>query len=63
MKHIEIIWEVRGKRRKLIGFRAFYNGFEIGTFDYRDQAQEALDNFALDELAVMGSAVLGRQVA
>lgn len=60
MKHIEAIWEVKGRRRKLIGFRAFYNGFEIGEFKYRDEAQAALDTFAYDELAVVGSVVLGR---
>ena len=37
-----------GKRRKLIGFEAKYNGEVIGTFETRDKAQAELDRIAFE---------------
>jgi hypothetical protein len=61
-KRIEAIFQTIGKRRKLIGYRAAYDGFVISAvlFPTYRAAEDALDTFALDELATMGAAVLAR---
>ena len=48
MKEITTLFETIGKRRKLIGFEAKYNGEIIGTFDSRDEAQAELDRIAYE---------------
>lgn len=48
MKEITTLFETIGKRRKLIGFEAKYNGEIIGTFDTRDEAQAELDRIAYE---------------
>jgi len=50
MKEITTLFETIGKRRKLIGFEAKYNGEIIGTFDTHAEAEAALDRFVYDEL-------------
>jgi hypothetical protein len=62
MKEITPVFEKVGKRRKLRGYRATFDGFSISTIlfrSYRD-AQDALDAFALDELAAAGAHILAR---
>jgi hypothetical protein len=51
MKLITPIFELIGKRRRLVGFDASYNGFIIGRFDDRDAARAALDAYVYEELA------------
>lgn len=51
MKEIKAVFETIGKRRKLIGFDAFYGDHLVGRFDDRAAASAALDAYAYDELA------------
>lgn len=55
MKEITTLFETIGKRRKLIGFEAKYNGEIIGTFDTRDEAQAELDRIAYELAGVLCS--------
>jgi hypothetical protein len=48
MKEIKPIFEARGKRQKLVGFEAIYNGFVVGIFDNRERARFELDRFAYE---------------
>ena len=50
MKEITTLFEKVGKRTKLVGFEARYDGEIIGTFDTRDAAQAALDQAAYELL-------------
>jgi len=50
MRTIEIIFETRGKRRFLVGFRAFYNGHEVGEFETAREAGLALDAYVFEGL-------------
>jgi hypothetical protein len=62
MKEITPVFEKVGKRQKLRGYRATFDGLSISTIlfsSYRD-AQDALDAFALDELAAAGAHILAR---
>ena len=61
MKEITTLFETIGKRRKLIGFEAKYNGEIIGTFDTRDEAQAELDRIAYELAAVLAHRELPRQ--
>ena len=45
MKTITPIFETRGKRRRLVAFRACYDGFEIGEFDTAREAERAIDEW------------------
>lgn len=47
-KEITTLFETIGRRRKLIGFEAKYNGEVIGTFNTRDEAQAELDRIAYE---------------
>jgi hypothetical protein len=46
MKTIIAIFETIGKRRKLIGFDAAFNGETIGRYDTARDAEKALDAWA-----------------
>lgn len=50
-KTITPVFEVIGKRRKLVGFDAFYSDHLVGRFDNRDAARAALDAYVYEELA------------
>jgi hypothetical protein len=50
MKTITPLFIQRGKRRKLDGFLAEYDGYEVGIFDTERQAEKALDEYALETL-------------
>lgn len=54
LKEIITLFETIGKRRKLIGFKAKYDGATIGTFDTHDEAQAELDRIAY-ELTKVGA--------
>lgn len=58
MKHIETVWEVKGKRRRLVGFDAYFDGAYIGRFAYHDQALKALDEIGYDDATHAGVHVL-----
>ena len=49
-KEITALFEKVGKRQKLVGFIAKYDGQVIGTFGTRDAAAAALDAAAYDLL-------------
>lgn len=51
MKSITPIFELIGKRRKLVGFDAFYGDHLVGRFNDRDAARAALDAYAFEDLA------------
>lgn len=51
MKTITPVFATIGKRRKLIGFDAFYSDHLVGRFDTRPEAERALDAYAYEELA------------
>lgn len=50
-KRIEPVYEMIGKRKKLIGFDAWYGDDLIDTRDTRAAAQQALDAFVFEELS------------
>jgi hypothetical protein len=50
-KLITPIFETIGKRRRLIGFDASYNGEVIGRYDTERDAEKALDAWVYEELA------------
>lgn len=52
VKEIAAVFALIGRRRKLTGFEARYNGQVIGTFGTRDAAQAALNAAAYDLLRV-----------
>jgi hypothetical protein len=43
-------FETRGKRRKLVGHRACYDGFVIGEYETRTEAELALDEYVYEGL-------------
>lgn len=47
-KEITALFETIGKRRKLAGFEAKYNGEVVGTYATRDEAQAELDRIAYE---------------
>lgn len=52
MKLITPVFQTIGKRKKLIGFEASYDGFVIGRFDDRESARAALDAYVYEALAI-----------
>jgi hypothetical protein len=51
VKLIIPIFETIGKRRKLVGFDAFYGDQLVGRFDTQRDAEKALDAWVYEELA------------
>jgi hypothetical protein len=60
MKQIIAVYERRGRREKLIGFDAYFDGQRIGFYETYPAAQRALDELAYDEAARAGAYLLGR---
>lgn len=48
MKQINPVFELQGKRRKLVGYEAVYAGFVVGIFDTHERARFELDTFAYE---------------
>ena len=51
MKTIVPVFQTTGRRKKLIGFDAFYGEFKVGRFDTKPEAESALDAYVFEELA------------
>ena len=51
LKRIEPVYELIGKRKKLIGFDAWYGDDLIDTRDTHAAAQAALDTYVYEELS------------
>lgn len=50
MKQILPLFTTIGRRKKLLGFEASYDGEVIGTFDSKVEAERTLDALAFETL-------------